>query len=271
MTLNNIPSQEAARLLQESDLFKYYDMISLLKETNRPEWVKKTISAYSLLDFQGAVKGIFVIHKPESDNNTLQLDLAIFNGDIELCQLIDLLTVISSEKEYNVFCYGCELLGTSDNLFKEGPSIQFYHKDANMDFCKDNEVILLTVDYQNKLPADTLERIKYVMSFLNEVNGYGIVINEEVISFCIPAPFVSYYAGNKVREIMFVYTDQRYRRKNFAKWTLAEATKAIKKNGELPLYTAAPDENGLNLASIATAKSVGYEEFSRINSYKLKI
>lgn len=271
MNLNSIMNQEAARLLEKEDMFKYYDMISLLNETDSLEGIDDAISAYSLVDFQGAIQGVFVIHKRETDKDMLQLDIAIFQGNIDLCQLIDLLTLIRNDKEYYVFCYGCELLGTSDNLSEEGSSIQFHHKDDNIYFYNDNEVILLTADYQDKLPVNTPEKVKHVISFLDEINGYGIIINEEVVSFCIPAPFGSYYADTKVREIMFVYTDERYRKRNLAKRVLAEATKFIKENDELPLYTAAPDEQGLNLASIATAKSVGYKEFIKIDSYKLKI
>ncbi len=273
--LGTINKEDAVQMLADVDSLMYSDMIEKLYSTHYPSWVKESLQTYSILDSENITRGLFITHKRECDKDIIQLNMAIFGSDIEVSELTTLLLSTGLGTEYYIFGYGCEITGTSDTLCVEGPSVQFYHKRTDAKLSNRAETTLIKHEHKDKLPGNSPSYVKHywdmAIELPKQIFGYCTVIDGEVVSFCVSAPFAHNIAGTEVREIMSVYTDFRYRKSGLGKTVLTEVTKAIKEHGEIPRYTAAPDDGLMNMASIALAKSVGYEETVRISAYQLHI
>jgi len=204
--------------------------------------------------------------KPEE---CIELNL-ITNNCEELISIIDML---STQEKYRIISTE-DLSSISSSLFsleKIGERNFLYLEDIDLLCSQDfsfNNIKQLKKEHKPYVKDINSERIQRYWEFSNDLDGfetYGIIENGKLISACALGPVRK--VSIPTRKVIHIFTEENFRKNGYAKRMLYFISKLLLENDIIPAYEVDDD----NLASFATAKSVGYKDKLKSYGYFLTI
>lgn len=263
-----IEKSQAIRILHSLDPVLYKDLISMLSF----RWVEPSVreSLRILACNEGDSPSLAIIHKAPRLNNITSWDVhLVIRRKEDITCLLDALP--KGDKMY-MFLTDPDAIRLIEQRFALRPDVTQIQLHAG-DMAKlrippsADEVIALSEEHEPFVRANESPYVQHYWDVCAadwaNFRCFGLIRDGRVVSFCAVGPDTTGACSLPIREIIWLYTENAYRRQGLAKAVLSRATTFIIKEGATAYYSLESD----NIASLNTAKSVGYVEHTRVYAY----